>query len=93
MENSILSMGKLMGNVNWDMIFLMIATVPICSAMEASETGIMASVMKVVMPVVNSVSPAVFLILVIVIIGLITQFAHNFYFTIGIWPYPLPIGL
>ncbi|MFR6291198.1 MAG: SLC13 family permease [Peptococcaceae bacterium] len=76
--NSILSMGKLMGNVNWDMIFLMIATVPICSAMEASETGIMASVMKVVMPVVNSVSPAVFLILVIVIIGLITQFAHNF---------------
>ena len=26
--------------VNWDMILLMIATVPICSAMEASETGI-----------------------------------------------------
>lgn len=76
--NSVIRMEHLMGNVNWDMMFLMIATVPICSAMEAPETGIMASIMKVVMPVVNSVSPTVFMILVIVIIGLITQFAHNF---------------
>ena len=63
--------------VNWDMILLMIATVPICSAMESSETGIMTTLMGAVMPVLNSVSPVVFVALIVIFFGIVTQFAHN----------------
>ncbi len=63
--------------VNWDMILLMIATVPICSAMESSDTGIMTTLMGAVMPVLNSVSPVVFVALIIIFFGIVTQFAHN----------------
>lgn len=63
--------------VNWDMILLMIATVPICSAMEATETGIMTTLMGAVMPVLHSVSPVVFVALIVIFFGVVTQFAHN----------------
>lgn len=63
--------------VNWDMILLLIATVPICKAMEGPETGIMTAVMGLVQPIMDSVGGLTFVILVIIFFGVVTQFAHN----------------
>ena len=63
--------------VSWDMIILMIATVPICAAMEASETGIMVTVMTAVTPFLSSLSPVILVAAIVLFIITVTQFAHN----------------
>jgi sodium-dependent dicarboxylate transporter 2/3/5 len=72
--------------ISWDVVLLMVATVPICSAIEAGETGIMASLMAVLMPIFNSVGAFGFMALVIVTLGLTTQFTHNFILLIVFGP-------
>lgn len=63
--------------VSWDMIILMIATVPICAAMEASETGIMVTVMTAVTPFLSSLSPVILVAAIVLFFITVTQFAHN----------------
>ena len=76
----------LAANISWDVILLMVATVPICSAVEAGETGIMASFMAMAMPLFNSVGAFGFMALVIIVLGIITQFVHNFILLIVFGP-------
>ena len=76
----------LAANISWDVILLMVATVPICSAVEAGETGIMASFMAMAMPHFNSVGAFGFMALVIIVLGIITQFVHNFILLIVFGP-------
>lgn len=63
--------------VGWDMILLMIATVPICAAMEAGETGIMTTVMSAVTPFLSSLSPVVLVAAIVIFFITVTQVAHN----------------
>lgn len=63
--------------VSWDMIILMIATVPICAAMEAGETGIMVTVMTAVTPFLSSLSPVILVVAIVLFFITVTQFAHN----------------
>ena len=63
--------------VSWDMIILMIATVPICAAMEAGETGIMVTVMTAVTPYLSSLSPVILVAAIVLFFITVTQFAHN----------------
>ncbi len=63
--------------VNWDMILLLAATMPVCAAMESDETGIIATLIGTLTPMVSSLSPVGFVIFCIVILCMITQFAHN----------------
>lgn len=77
---------ELAKGISWDVILLMAATVPICSAIEATETGIMATFMTMIMPIVSSVGAFGFMALVIIVLGLITQFTHNFILLIVFGP-------
>lgn len=72
--------------ISWDVIWLMIATIPICSAIEAQETGIMSTFMTAVMPLLSSVGGFGFMALVIIVLGITTQFAHNFILLIVFGP-------
>ena len=73
-------------SISWDVLWLMIATIPICSAIEAEETGIMATLMAAVMPIFQSVGRFGFMALVIIVLGVITQFTHNFILLIVFGP-------
>ena len=77
---------ELANGVSWDVILLMVATVPICSAIEQGETGIMASLMTVLMPIFNSVGAFGFIALVVITLGITTQFTHNFIILIVFGP-------
>lgn len=78
--------GDLAKGISWDVILLMVATVPICSAIEAQETGIMAAFMALIMPILSHVNAFGFMALVIILLGLLTQFAHNFILLIVFGP-------
>lgn len=80
-------------NISWDVIWLMIATVPICAAIEAEETGIMGTLMTAIMPVLQSVSGFGYMALVVIVLGITTQFAHNFILLIVFGPVLAEIGL
>ncbi len=56
---------------------MMIATVPICAAMEAGETGIMVTVMTAVTPYLSSLSPVILVAAIVLFFITVTQFAHN----------------
>ena len=71
------SFTRLFGAVNWDMLILVIATMPICAAMESNDAGIVSTVVGFVAPIFQTAGPTVFLLCVAVVIGLITQLVHN----------------
>lgn len=83
----IYSFGNMVADgVNWDLIILFIVTFPLCTAMESEEAGVINTVINVLMPVVNAVSPLVFLIFVCVVFCLCTQVAHNLVLIIALTP-------
>lgn len=72
--------------VSWDLIILFIVTFPLCTAMESEEAGVISTIIGAIMPIVNAVSPMVFLMLVCIIFCLCTQVAHNLVLIIALTP-------
>ncbi len=73
----IVHLSKCHHGVPWDVVWLLCATVPICNALEAKESGVMATIAGAVMPLISGLSPVVLMIVVMVFLGLLTQVAHN----------------
>lgn len=70
--------GKVVFNgINWDIIILFAATMPISAAMESEETGIVSSVVAAVMPIFEKLSPSMYIAMCFLIFLAITQLAHN----------------
>jgi len=63
--------------ISWDIIWLLVATFPIADAIKSPDCGIMATVMTVVSPLLQGMSPVVFMIVCAVVLGVLTQFVHN----------------
>ena len=63
--------------ISWDIIWLLVATYPIADAMKSADCGIMATVMAFVSPMLQGMSPVVFMIVCSVVLGILTQFVHN----------------
>lgn len=75
---SLYDFGKMVfDGINWDIIILFAATMPISAAMESEETGIVSTVIGAVMPFFEKLSPVTFLLVVLVVFVILTQFAHN----------------
>ena len=72
--------------VSWELMMLFIVTFPLCTAMESAEAGVISTVVATLMPIVNKISPIVFLILITVIFCAITQVAHNLVLIIALVP-------
>ena len=81
------------GSVPWDVVWLICATTPLANAMESAEGGLMATVSAAVTPVLAGMSPTLFLIAVVIVLGVLTQFTHNLVLGAMFIPFLTPILL
>ena len=63
--------------VNWSLMFLLMATFTIGDAVNSDAAGIIAQISAILTPIFSNMSPVVFLIASFVLLGAITQIAHN----------------
>lgn len=64
-------------SIQWDIIVMFIATMPISSAMSSSDVGVMSFIVDAVRPFFGGLSPMVFSIAFILIMAILTQITHN----------------
>lgn len=82
----LLTFRELMNGVSWEIVIMFAVTLPLGSAMESADTGIMKTVLDALIPVFGSLSPAAFVAVCIVVLGLLTQVAHNLVLTMTFTP-------
>lgn len=63
--------------VNWNLMFLLMATFTVGDALQADNVGVMAQITASLSPIFNGMSLLVFLIVAFVILAITTQFVHN----------------
>ncbi len=78
---------------NWDIIIMMAATMPLSAALESDTTGIIASVTEWMSTALAGVSPTMFLVLIVVVFIIATQFAHNLVLAMVLMPMLATLGL
>ena len=72
--------------VNWDIVIMFAASMPLSASLESNDTGIVATLVDVLMPFLSQLSPAFFVIACCIIFWLITQVAHNLILVIVFMP-------
>lgn len=72
--------------VGWDLLVLLAITFPLGAAMEAADCGIVATLVGYLLPLAETVSPIVFLIMMVFIFTLVTQVAHNVVLLLALTP-------
>ena len=78
--------------INWDLIVLFAATMPLSAAMESEQTGIITTVINALMPIFSQLSSASFLFICLLIFVITTQFAHNLILIIVFMPVLAALG-
>lgn len=63
--------------INWDVTWLIVATMPVASAISSEELGISKTIVQYLSPILSQMSIYVFILLATVILGLLTQVMHN----------------
>ncbi|MEE0511054.1 MAG: SLC13 family permease [Peptococcaceae bacterium] len=63
--------------IAWEMLILVVATMPLCAAMESDETGIVKAFVNFALPLFQQMGPLLFVIISIGLLSIISQFAHN----------------
>lgn len=76
----------LMKGVSWEIVIMFAATIPLGAAMESADSGVMVSVMTAITPILNTLSPFAFVAFCVIILGAITQVAHNLVLTMTFTP-------
>lgn len=64
-------------SIQWDIIIMFLATMPISQAMSSSDVGVVKFIVDAMMPLFGGLSPMVFSVLIIAIMAVLTQFTHN----------------
>lgn len=63
--------------VNWEMVLLLGATMPLGSALESADVGVVSTAVAWMTGIFGGLSPIVFLVSVVLLFGIVTQLAHN----------------
>jgi len=63
--------------INWTVIWMVIATTPLASALEDEACGVISTFTQFVVPIFSGLSPNIFIAVCAIILGLSTQFLHN----------------
>lgn len=63
--------------IAWEMLILVVATMPICAAMESDETGIITAFVNYTLPLFQKMGPVLFVIISVGILSIVSQFSHN----------------
>lgn len=85
------SIGEISQGIHWDVMWLLIATTPLAAAFNAEECGIMNTIMGFLTPILTSMSPALFIIVCSLLIGIASQFMHNLVLVIVFVPILVPL--
>ena len=79
--------------VNWDIVIMLAATMPLSAAIESKDTGLIATVVGLMQKMLGNVNGTFFLVLVVALFLLATQFAHNLVLAIVLMPVIAKLGL
>jgi len=79
--------------IQWNVVWLLVATEPLSTAFNSAECGIMASIMAVVTPLLTTITPGMFLIICVVVLGVVTQVVHNMVLMVVFIPILCPLYL
>ena len=63
--------------VNWEMIILIAATMPLCNALEAEECGVLKTIIAWMTQTFSSLSGTMFLVVIVALFLITTQVTHN----------------
>ena len=63
--------------INWDVIIMFVATMPVASALESEQAGVMNWITELLTPVFQGMGPMTFTIVFCLLAGILTQFCHN----------------
>jgi sodium-dependent dicarboxylate transporter 2/3/5 len=63
--------------VNWNLIFLLMATFTVGDALQSDKTGVVAQITASLTPIFNGMNAIVFIVVTVIALWLITQFVHN----------------
>lgn len=62
---------------SWDVVWLLVATIPIASAMQSEDCGIINTVVSAILGLCGDMNWIVFMVITTVALGLATQISHN----------------
>lgn len=72
--------------VSWDILIMIMATMPISAAFESAEAGILSTILTNVVPFFTTLGGLGFVIITIIILNLLTQVVHNLVLMFAVMP-------
>ena len=72
--------------LNWDIIIMFAATMPISAALESADCGILKTILGVLVPVFQQLGGVGFVIVTLIVLWGVTQFVHNLVLLIAVMP-------
>lgn len=91
--NRIVKLADCHSSVPWDIVWLICATMPLANAMESEDSGIMATIVGALQPVLSTMSPFVLMMAAMIFLGLLTQVTHNLVLGALFIPFLTELGL
>lgn len=82
----LMAFAELTQAVSWDIIVMFAVTLPVCGAIGAADTGIMTTAMAALLPILEGLNPIAFIAVTVILLGLVTQVAHNLVLTMTFTP-------
>ncbi|MEE0435685.1 MAG: SLC13 family permease [Peptococcaceae bacterium] len=79
------------GYVEWPLILLLSVTFPIAEAIRADDAGIMPTVAGVVIPIASKMGLFAFMVMIVIVLGILTQFTHNLVLAALFIPFLIPL--
>lgn len=77
--------------VEWPLILLLSVTFPIAEAIRADGAGIMPTVAGVVIPIASKMGLFAFMVMIVIVLGVLTQFTHNLVLAALFIPFLIPL--
>ncbi len=76
----------------WTLVLLLVVTFPLAELMKSADSGIMATVIANVVPMVSSLGAVPFVVVSVIALGLLTQVTHNIVLMAMFMPMLCPIA-
>lgn len=77
--------------VEWPLILLLSVTFPIAEAIRAEDAGIMPTVAGIVIPIASKMGLFAFMVMIVIVLGVLTQFTHNLVLAALFIPFLIPL--
>ena len=92
-RESVVNFAKLMSKVNWTIVILLGGVAPMSAMLESEEAGVFALMTGIITPMAESMSPFMFLLILSLILGVMTQLTHNLVLARIAIPLIVPVGI